>query len=197
MLVEGGWIVRRLALCGLAAALAMTMAPATASPVVVSVPVVADGDLAFCSAGDKLPDADGCTKAEAEFAAGRWARRHTHVGIPWVQETPPVHGWGVPAGVFTVVVPEGATGASLDAGVDFGWDQSVPGGAANDVELHLWADAARTELVTTTVGSVPFESPHGFEVALEPGTYYLQEDIFFGEHTWWLTNATLTYTTAG
>lgn len=179
---------------------ALALTGAGASPVVVIEPVVADGDMPFCSAGDKLPAADGCTQPEAEFAAGRWARRHTHVGIPWVGEVAPVHGWGVPPGVFTVEVPEGASDARLEAVVEFGWDQSVPGGAGNDVELHLWADETRLDLIASTVGqegNVPFTSSHTLTVDLAPGLYYLQEDVAFGEHTWWLTNATLTYTLAG
>ena len=179
----------------------LALTPAVASPVSVAEIVVADGDLPFCSAGVQLPDTDGCTQPEADYAVGRWARRHTHAGIPWVQETPPVHGWGIPAGVYEIAVPEGATDATLIASVSFGWDQSVPGGAGNDVELHVWADEARTELVATTFGAgmnTLLVSPHAVSVVLEPGaTYYLQEDVAFGEHTWWLTNAFLTYELEG
>ena len=182
------------------AVMALAMLTADASPVVVSEVIAADGELAFCSAGVQLPDTDGCTQPEAEFEPGRWARRHTHAGIPWLQEIPPVHGWGVPPGVFEVVVPDGATDATLIASVSFGWDQSVPGGAGNDVELHVWGDEMRTQLLATTVGSgmnTPLVSPHSVSVNLQPGTYYLQEDVAFGEHTWWLTNATLTYMLEG
>jgi len=166
---------------------------ARADTTTITLSVVADGDLAWCSAGDKLPDTDGCATSEAEYATGRWARRHTHAGIPYVQEIPPVHGWGVPASVFPIAVPADALGATLHAEVAFGWDESVPGGGGNDVELHLWADEARTDLVATTLGTgdnMLLGSPHTLSVELTPGeTYYLQEDVFAGEHNWWLSNA--------
>lgn len=154
---------------------------------------VDDGAYFYDSDGDCEGDTNDNTQGEA--------LRHWHVGLPFVPaEAEVASGYGCgPAEdwspqTWQVTVAEGHI-AEIDATVTYTWDQDVPGGGFNDVHLHVYDDAGN--LVTSTLQedgpqpvnpTAPMPPPtHELEATLAPGTYEIEEDIFSGEHTTWLT----------
>lgn len=152
---------------------------------------VDDGSFFYDSDGDCVGDTDDHTQGQA--------LRHWHVGVPLVPaQAEPAGGFGCGEDwepqTWQVTVSDGHV-ARVSGEVTYIWDQNVPGGGFNDVQIHI--RDARGALVYSTLeeeGVQPVDptSPapltHTVDTTLEPGTYTIEEDIFSGEHTTWLTN---------
>lgn len=142
---------------------------------------------------------------------GATALRHWHVGVPFAgAEAEPLGGYGCsddPADygpqTWTVTVDALHVG-HLDLTITYTWDQQVPGGGDNDVQVHV-QDADGAVVASTFVDEgpkpvVPSVLPvrsHTLDVTLYPGTYTITEDVFSGEHTAWLTELTVSQEAAG
>ncbi|MBW3583796.1 MAG: hypothetical protein KY455_11910 [Euryarchaeota archaeon] len=145
---------------------------------------VDDGRFFYDSNNDCIGDTDDAT--------GNVALRHWHFGAPFVHQEP-AGGFGCLGGPqsWEVTVPDGKTGAIIGE-IRYTWDQNVPGGGLNDVHLNI-LEADGTLLYSTSfdqfdpvVPGVDDAKEHIFTLTLPPGTYTIEEDVFFGEHTAWL-----------
>lgn len=210
VLDDGGWRSRvqgrsTLLVCALLAT-AFLSAPAqgdekTDEPLLV----VQDGRYFY----DSKPN-DGVCQGDTNDHTQGEALRHWHVGLPFQNGTAePAGGFGCLGGPqnWTVTVPSDKV-ATVQGTIDYIWDQNVPGGGFNDVHLHVYnEDGDRVYSTYDEEGYQPViprpsvYSPGEFSVVpgqhtisttLEPGTYNLQEDVFAGEHTAWLTNLKVT-----
>ncbi|MHB8605008.1 MAG: hypothetical protein ACYDCK_07090 [Thermoplasmatota archaeon] len=186
----------KLSLLVSAALVALFAAPAIHAQTPVILFAVDNGDYFYDSNGDCIGDTNDPT--------GHVALRHWHVGEPFAgASSEPVGGFGCMDGgrpqTYTVTVPDGMT-ASVTGSIRYTWDTNVPGGGCNDVQIHIFD--AGGNLVYTTL-TAPGEGPrpvvpmvlqvrsHAVSTTLGPGTYAIQEDIFSGEHTAWLTKLTV------
>lgn len=154
---------------------------------------VDDGDFFYDTDGDCVGDTDDHTQGEA--------LRHWHGGVPLLgSEAEPLGGFGCLGGPesWTVTVFPDRT-ATVDGRIKYTWDQNVPGGGDNDVHLHIYdSEGDLVASTLTTDGHKPVVPhvlqvrEHSFSFFLGPGTYTIQEDVFSGEHTAWLTRLDVT-----
>lgn len=158
---------------------------------------VDDGAFFYDTDGDCVGDTNDHTDGEA--------LRHWHVGVPFAPAMLEVAG-GFGCGpheawapqTWTVTVDEGHE-ATVTGEVSYLWDQNVPGGGFNDVQIHITDEQGLPVYSTfeqdgpNPVDPVsPAIESHTVDTTLDPGTYTIHEDIFSGEHTTWLTQLTVT-----
>ena len=152
--------------------------------------------------GDFFYDLDDDCIGDTDDPAGAEALRHWHVGLPFLgAEAEVAAGFGCLGGPasWEIEVQDGWT-ATVEGSIRFTWDQNVPGGGLNDMQLHIFDGAG--DLVESTVfdGNPALQVPgeifeRTFSFTLAPGDYSIVEDVFFGEHTAWLTTMTVTAVT--
>lgn len=167
--------------------------------------LVEDGDYFY----DSTPGDDECKGDTNDYTKGQ-ALRHWHVGLPFLNGSAEfAGGFGCLGGPqnWTVTVPTGHV-ATVNGTIDYLWDQNVPGGGFNDVHLHIYDE--QDERIFSTYDEEGLQpviprpdtySPgdlmvepgnHSINTTLGAGTYNVQEDVFAGEHTAWLTNLNVT-----
>lgn len=157
---------------------------------------VDDGEFFY----DSKPD-DGVCEGDTNDHTQGQALRHWHVGIPFAPAAAEfAGGFGCLGGpqTFEFTVSDGHE-ALVDGEVRYLWDQNVPGGCCNDVQIHIYDENGL--LVYSTFeedGPKPVDPldpqirSHEVNTTLGSGTYTIQEDVFSGEHTAWLTQLTVT-----
>lgn len=175
----------------------VTAAPAGANhadPVVVDVD---NGDFFF----DSDPEDGVCLGDTDDFNEGE-ALRHWHAGVPFVFQEGQ-GGWGCLGGpqAWEVEVPVDHV-ATVTGRIKYTWDQNVGGGGGNDVHLHVYETVdllGLDVLVQSTVitdGQDPVTNndlvkEHPIDFTLVAGSYRLEEDVWSGSHTAWLTRLTV------
>lgn len=176
------------------AALALAISAGTlgSSPAAEELLIVDDGDFFY----DQDP-ADGICEGTTNDHTKGEATRHWHAGIPFVpSEAEAAGGYGCLGGptFWEITIDPGKVG-TISGSVTYTWDQDVPGGGLNDVHLHVF-DADRNVVASTLQDDGPnpvipnvgeLILSHPIDMRLDPGAYVIEEDVFSGEHTAWLT----------
>lgn len=172
------------------------VAPAASGTTSETLLTVDDGEFFY----DGNPDDDACVGTTNAHTQGV-ALRHWHVGLPLAPAAAEVAGgYGCLGGPtsWTVTVDDGHE-ATVTGEVRYTWDEDVPGGGFNDVQIHVEDEQGALAYSTLEDDGpqpvnplAPAIHSHEVDATLGPGTYTIEEDVFSGEHTAWLTTLTVT-----
>lgn len=167
-------------------------APANAATTLLS---VNDGDFFYDGVNDGV-----CSGTTDNNLLGV-ATRHWHQGNPLVNLG---GGFGClgPPKIWTLATA-GGTVVTATGNVRYTWDRDVPGGGnQNEVHIHVYAVVNGVKVpvpvaTTLTEGPKPANggaiAQHNIDFSLPGGlTYQIEENIWAGSHTAWLTKLTVT-----
>ncbi|HVL33164.1 MAG TPA: hypothetical protein VM600_06245 [Actinomycetota bacterium] len=163
--------------------------------------------------GTLLYDGNGDCKGDGDNPLIGGPLHHWNLGIPFATAAQePAGGYGCIGGdgaprTWTITV---TSRASVTGSVKYAWNPAGAGGGGNEVHLHILdsrgavvASTMQTETYKPVVPVLPLsQSPvtvpsfpqrtHSIGVTLTtPGVYTIQEDVFAGQHTTWVTNLTV------